>query len=197
MTSIFIWGSTALVYALFWFWYVGLKRPLQQSEIDASFTKMQAVGEPSDEFLSALRHFFQNDDGRDFAMVNMLELKEPKAEARQKLAAYQKIFMSSLFKRAGHPVFIASMATGKIENIGCDDDNWTVAAMVRYRSRRDLLEMVTETFASDHHALKIDALQRTFSYPSAPRRIIGGPKVLVPMALLLVACLFQISVLIA
>ena len=126
-------------------------------------------------------------------MVNLLELKSPKRESRKKLTAYQKIFLGNLFKRAGHPVFVASVASGKIENVGCDTDNWTAAGMVRYRSRRDLMEVLPETFGSKHHGLKLEALERTFAYPSTPWMLVGGPRIVAPLALALIAALLHLS----
>ena len=192
MSPMIIWTTAAVLYACFWFWYVGLSRKIKSQEIDSTLQQMQAQGEASEQQLEALRRFFEEDDGKDFVMVNLLELKDPKRESGKKLAAYQKIFLGNLLKRAGHPVFIARVATGKIENIDCDDDNWTAAGMVRYRSRRDLMEVIPATFGSEHHGLKLEALERTFAYPAAPWTLVGGPKIVVPLALALAASLLHL-----
>ncbi|MEM7361169.1 MAG: hypothetical protein AAF431_18930 [Pseudomonadota bacterium] len=195
MTPTFIWITAVVLYGLFWLWYVGLGRIIKQDEIESVLAYLQSSGNPSNRLLGALRRFFEEDDGKDFVMVNLLELKEPKNESRKKLSAYQKVFLGNLLKRAGHPVFIATVASGKIENIGCDNDNWTDAGMVRYRSRRDLMEVLPDTFGSDHHALKIEALERTFAYPATPWMIFGGPKVVVPLMLALIAALTHLAIL--
>lgn len=189
MTPIIIWSTAAVLYALFWLWYVGLGRKITPAEIDDTMKLLQSKGNPSEQKLATLRRFFEEDDGKDFVMVNLLELKQPVGESRQKLTAYQKVFLGNLLKRAGHPVFIASIAGGKVENVGCDGDNWTAAGMVRYRSRRDLMEVLPDTVGSDHHALKLEALERTFAYPATPWTITGGPKIVMPLALALLAAL--------
>ena len=189
-----IWLSALILYAIFWFWYVGIPRKITAEEINTTFSLMREKGDLSDEKLGTLRHFFENDDGKDFVMVNLLELKEPRHESSKKLEQYQKIFLGNLLKRAGHPVFIARTAGGKVENIDCDQDNWTAAGMVRYRSRRDLLQVLADTFGSEHHALKLESLQRTFAYPAAPWMLFGGPKWLVPLVLALAAALLHIAV---
>ena len=194
MSPIFIWTAAAILYACFWLWYVGLSRKITPQEIESTLQQIQSQGEPSEQQLEALRRFFAEDDGKDFVMVNLLELKDPKKESRKKLDAYQKIFLGNLLKRAGHPVFIASVAAGKIENIGCDDDNWTAAGMIRYRSRRDLMEVLPETSGSKHHGLKLEALERTFAYPSTPWTLVGGPKIVVPLAIALIASLLHLIV---
>ena len=101
-------------------------------------------------------------------MVNLLDLAKPRRESSKKLAAYQKVFLGALLRKAGHPVFVATAASGNIENVACEHaDDWSAAGMVRYRSRRDLLEILPETFGSEHHALKLASLDKTFAFPAA------------------------------
>ena len=194
MNAFIIWTSAAAIYACFWFWYVGVVQKINSQEVESTLEKMRALGGASEQQLQALRRFFEEDDGKDFVMINLLELKKPRQESSKKLAVYQKVFLGNLLKRAGHPVFIARVATGKIENIGCDDDNWTAAGMVRYRSRRDLMEVLPDTFGSEHHGLKLEALERTFAYPSTPWTLVGGPRIVVPLALALIASLLHLTV---
>ena len=190
-----IWAFAAIFYAIFWFWYIGIKRKITPEEVKSAVELLESRGDFADKQIAAIRRFFEQDDGKDFVMVNLLELKEPRGESRKKLTTYQKIFLGNLLKRAGHPIFIARAASGNIEDVGCSADNWTAAGMVRYRSRRDLLEVLPDTVGSEHHQLKLDALERTFAYPGAPWMIVGGPKLLVPMALALIAALVHLALL--
>lgn len=194
MTIMIIWGTAIGFYLLFLLWYIGLNRKITPSEATSAIKLIEENSECTDQQIANLRHFFSNDDGKDFVMVNLLELKEPKSESRAKLAQYQKIFLGSLLKRAGHPVFIARAASGNIENLACDADNWTAAGMIRYRSRRDLMEVLPATLGSAHHGLKLDSLERTFAYPGAPWTIMGGPKLLVPLTLALLSCIAQLLI---
>jgi hypothetical protein len=195
MTATIIWGIAALLYVGFWFWYIGFSRKITSQEVQSAVELLETRSTYSAKQIDAIRRFFEQDDGKDFVMVNLLELKEPFNESRKKMAAYQKIFLGNLLKRAGHPVFVARAASGNIEDIDCGTDNWTAAGMVRYRSRRDLLEVLPDTVGSKHHELKLESLARTFAYPSAPWTIIGGPKLLVPMALALAAALLHLALL--
>ncbi|MFT5573623.1 MAG: hypothetical protein ACI9FR_002558 [Cryomorphaceae bacterium] len=195
MTPTLIWAFAGIVYGIFWFWYIGISRKITPEEVKNSMELLESRSDFAEKQIAAIRRFFEQDDGRDFVMVNLLELKEPLAESRKKLTAYQKIFLGNLLKRGGHPIFIARAASGNIEDIGCSADNWTAAGMVRYRSRRDLLEVLPDTVGSEHHRLKLDALERTFAYPAAPWMIVGGPKLLAPMALALIAALVHLALL--
>ena len=149
----------------------------------------------SDEQRTHLRHFFSRDDGKDFVMVNPIQLKEPKHESSAKLTTYQKVFLSALIRRAGHPILISQAASGNIENLACHEKNsWTATGMVRYRSRRDLMEILPATIGSEHHVLKLSALDKTFAFPASPWFIVGGPKPLTPLVIALIATVTQLSV---
>ena len=144
---------------------------------------------------SHLRHFLANDDCKDFVMVNLLELAKPRKESSKNLNAYQKIFLGQLLRKAGHPILIARAASGNVENVACQEfDNWTAAGMVRYRSRRDLMEILPATIGSEHHELKLSALDKTFAFPASPWFVVGGPKLLVPLLIALIAAVTQLSV---
>ena len=180
------------MYLLFALWYIGITRKIESTEIETLVNLLEEHG-TTEKQINALRHFFETDDGKDFVMVNLLELKEPHAESSEKLDQYQKIFLGNLLKRAGHPIFIARAASGNIEDLGCRNDNWSAAGMVRYRSRRDLLEVLPDTIGSEHHNLKLESLERTFAYPAARWTIVGGPKIMVPLVLALLAALAHIA----
>jgi hypothetical protein len=195
MNALTIWGTALLIYALFWWWYVGFRRKITPQEVEKTmglFTNDSAWTEQQRE---NMRNFLANDDGKDFVMVNLLLLNRPEKESRKKLDRYQKIFLGALLRKAGHPVMIAMAASGNIENVACDqDEGWGAAGMIRYRSRRDLMEMLPATIGSEHHALKLAALDRTFAFPASPWFLFGGPKLLVPLSVALLAALVHLSI---
>lgn len=194
ISIISIWTIAALFYAMFWAWYVGLQGKLSQSEVAEYMERFEAAGLPIDK-LENLHHFLANDDGREWFMINLLQLKSPKRESRKLLQSYSKTFMEGMFKRAGHPFFIANARAKNIENVSCDQaDNWTMSAIVRYRSRRDCAETLMVTFGSDHHADKLAALEKTLAFPATTSLLMGSPRVLVALGLALIAALVQILV---
>jgi hypothetical protein len=194
ISIISIWTIAALFYAMFWAWYVGLQGKLSQSEVAEYMERFESAGLPIDK-LENLHHFLANDDGREWFMINLLQLKSPKRESRKLLQSYSKTFMGGMFKRAGHPFFIANARAKNIENVNCDQaDNWTMSAIVRYRSRRDCAETLMVTFGSDHHADKLAALEKTLAFPATTSLLMGSPRVLVALVLALIAALVQILV---
>ena len=195
MTLLLIWGLALLLYVVFWVWYIGFRKKITDAEVQQTMQLLNSQGQLNEQQGEALRSFFANDDGKDFVMVNLLHLQEPKKESRKKLDAYQKIFLGALLRKAGHPVMIARAASGNIEHLNCDNaTGWTAAGMVRYRSRRDLMEMLPATFGSEHHHWKLEALEKTFAFPASPWFMLGGPKVVVPLLIILTAALFHIIV---
>jgi hypothetical protein len=192
MSVFTIWGIALLLYALFYLWYVGFRRKVTPDEVEKTMSLFDDGADWTEQQRENLRKFLANDDGKDFVMVNLLLLNHPQQESRKKLNTYQKIFLGSLLRKAGHPVLIAMAASGNVENVACDqDEGWGAAGMIRYRSRRDLMEILPATIGSEHHGLKLAALERTFAFPASPWFLFGGPKLLAPLVIALVAALFS------
>ena len=189
-----IWIVMGGLYAVFWLWYSGFKGKLTQTEVYYYMQQFESRGVNADN-LANLQHFLEKDDGREWFMINLLELKSPKRESSKLLQRYTKTFMAGMFRRAGHPFFVAIAAAKNIENLNCDDaDNWSSTGIVRYRSRRDCAETLLETFGSDHHADKLASLTKTFAFPATANLLMGSPRVLVAMAAALIGAMATIYV---
>lgn len=193
MTTGIIWATAALIYGLFWSWYVGFKRIITPQEVEQTLQMVERHGFGTAKQRESLRQFLAGDDGKDFVMVNLLHLKSPLRESQAKLNIYQKIFLGTLIRKAGHPVLFARAASGIIENVGCDEaDDWTAAGMIRYRSRRDFMDMLPSTLGSEHHGLKLAALEKTLAFPGSHWFMLGGPRLVVALALALGASVMQL-----
>ena len=189
-----IWIVMAVLYAVFWLWYSGTKGKLSQTEVESYMQQFESRGVNTDN-LANLRHFLEKDDGREWFMINLLELKSPKRESSKLLQRYTKTFMAGMLRRAGHPFFVAIAAAKNIENLNCDDaDNWSSTGIVRYRSRRDCAETLLDTFGSDHHADKLASLTKTLAFPATANLLMGSPRVLVAMSAALIGAMATIYV---
>jgi len=167
------------------------------------------LGGKYDDLSPAERERFQSfmdaDDGRPFYMVNLMEYRE-RADYRPGTALngstptglisgrdagwlYSRAVLPELLKRGCYPVFVA----GKITNLlsaGSGSDFFEDVAIVRYRSRRDMLSMVASpTFL---HAVphKWASLEKTVAVPCR-RLLLIDPGVLVPLVLLAFWLLFR------
>ena len=189
-----IWIVMAVLYAVFWLWYSGTKGKLSQTEVESYMQQFKSRGVNTDN-LANLRHFLEKDDGREWFMINLLELKSPKRESSKLLQRYTKTFMAGMLRRAGHPFFVAIAAAKNIENLNCHEaDNWTSTGIVRYRSRRDCAETLLDTFGSDHHADKLASLTKTLAFPATANVLMGSPRVLVAMSAALIGAMATIYV---
>jgi hypothetical protein len=189
-----IWGLAAALYGVFWAWYMGFGRRIDAAQIESLMALLRGHG--ADEAQCAvLRRFLEQDTGRSFVMVNLLQLNTPKAAARSAMEAYQKRFMGRLLRLAGHPLFIGRAASDRnIEQWGIEADGWDAVGLVRYRSRRDLARMVAFSFEGDTRDTKHLALERTFALPVDPWMVSGGVCALVALALALLAALAQLAI---
>lgn len=205
MSGLWIWAIAVLLYGTFWFWYVGLPRPLTRAEIGAHMATVAASGiDAMPEQLATLRTFLEADDGREFFMLNLVRINqgpvvapgssEP-SDARAVLEGYTRHFMPALFRRAGHPAFFGRAAGGYVEQWNvAPDPGWTFGAAIRYRSRRDMIELVTDPRFANAHDFKAAAIATTFAFPTSPGFVMIGPKIWVGLVLALVAALAQLAV---
>mgnify|MGYP001185994632 CR=1 FL=1 len=190
MEILIIWGFALLFYACFWCWYVGFRKKITAEEVDEIMVFFNSHDSMSEKRKMSLQKFFSNDDGKDFVMVNLLDLAQPRRESSKKLAAYQKVFLGALLRKAGHPVFVATAASGNIENVACEHaDDWSAAGMVRYRSRRDMLEIAGNPDFQGPHEFKIAAMNKTIAFPADPWMQAGDPRFLLALLLLIAGLL--------
>jgi hypothetical protein len=204
MSGLWIWIAAIVLYGAFWLWYVGLPRPLTHAEIDAHMASVVASGiDATPEQRATLRAFLEADDGHEFFMLNLVRINqgpvlapgatEPSA-ARTVLDGYTRHFMPALFRRAGHPAFFGRAAGGYLEQWNvAPDPGWSFGAAIRYRSRRDMIELVVDSRFANAHAFKAAAIATTFAFPTSPGFVMLGPKIWVGLVLALVAALAQLA----
>ena len=190
--DIVIWLIALSLYALFWLWYCGVKGRLSKHEVEIFISSFEAKG-LSESALLNIREFLEQDDGREFFMVNLLEIKSPKRESQKLLMGYFKKFMSGMIPRGGHPLFLAKAAAKNIENLNCEHaDDWSSVGIIRYRSRRDFAQIVLKTFGSEHHSDKLLSLKKTLAFPSTTTLFFGSPKIIIALVLGLAAAVTQV-----
>jgi hypothetical protein len=65
---------------------------------------------------------------------------------------------------------------------------WDRAGGVRYRSRRDLLDIGTNPVFQGHHEFKVAAMAKTIAFPVDPFTYLGDPRLVLALLLGLVGC---------
>ena len=64
--------------------------------------------------------------------------------------------------------------------------DWTTGAGMRYRSRRDLLEITTHPAFRGSHEFKIASMRKTLAFPVDPWFHLGDPRLLLALILLII-----------
>ena len=191
-TPFVVWTVAAVSYASFLLWYLPLWRRVSPEEVRQVVAAAEAEG-LSPERLAELQRFLEEDRGESFVIVNLLQLREPKADARRAMEVYQTRFMGRLLRMGGFPLYAGRAAMARnIEQWGIDAEGWDAVALVRYRCRRDLARMILFSLEGDTRDFKHAGLERTFALPVLPIVSSVSPCLLVGLIIALAAALLQI-----
>ncbi|WND02992.1 hypothetical protein QGN29_01260 [Temperatibacter marinus] len=167
--EVFVIGT--IIHMTFVFWYRNFRGPMKPAEIektmdDFSRSKASETTKPED-----FRKFLEEDDGKEFFIANYIELKKSSEdmstkEAQENLHRYYKPFAKALLRRAGHPVYMVKRVGNNIDTWNIREDlDYPVMSMMRYRSRRDFAEILSDDKLPDVHKFKLMAIERTISFP--------------------------------
>jgi hypothetical protein len=197
------WIVLGVLYGIFFYWYTSFEGPLTEEEI-THFSRVIEQSSGGNERLKRWQGFMQNDTGDDFAVLNVIDLfdtprqvpgAKPGENSQQVMDRYSYPFMSEALKRAAHPVMLGFGAGQAIDLWGLEGaGNWDQGALVRYRSRRDLLELL-EKFVTDEegiHTFKVAAIEKTIALPLDPWFQLGDPRLVLLMLFLIIALLLQL-----
>lgn len=202
-----IWVAAAFVYLAFKLWYDGRRKPLAPGEIERFLKIIEERGGhgPDSPDIATFRRFMEEDDGREFIMVNLIEFNASPVthpdtgesiRAPTLLAEYTRPFMGRILRRACHPVIAGRGVGGYLDAWNTPPDpGWQMAGLVRYRSRRDamLLSLGDPHFASIHK-YKIAAIRQTFAFPMKTQvALYASPRVTVALLLALCAALLHLT----
>ena len=192
LTPARVWLAIAIVYALFFGWYTSLAGPLSADEVEHYVELLSANGGDPDR-IALWRAFMESDSGDDFAMVNVIELRDeplqvagvaPGETSNEVLARYTAPFMKTAVLSAAHPVYMGSAAADSLDLWGIEGaEKWTMGALVRYRSRRDLMEQATKVGPTGIHEFKIAAMAKTIAFPVDPWFQLGDPRLVLALLL--------------
>lgn len=201
-TPLIIWASAFILYAIFWLWYVGFRKPLSKTEIDHYLKEYSKFDTNSSEGMTGLRQFLENDTGKSFVMVNSINLKKTPDlvegvkegdTSLKTLINYHKPFMKMMFKRGGIGIFQGRVAGNSVDVINIDNaEEWQISAINRFRSRRDFAEIMIHPLFHEKHELKFAALDKSIAYPVDPWFQLGGFPLTVGLILALGAALLHI-----
>ena len=195
-----IWLVPALLYVLFFAWYTDFGGPLSDDEVDHYVAAMENNGRPA-ELVAFMKAFAKQDTGRQFLMVNNIDMNEnppnvegaePGDSAADLMGRYMAHMIPALLARACHPVLIGSAVYPSMDLVGIEGaENWDQAALFRYKSRRALLEIVTNPAFNGKHQFKTAALEKTIAFPIETSLYLSDPRLLLALLLLALTALIE------
>lgn len=206
MTRVYyLWSGLIGLCAVFFLWHQPLKGPLTEDELAQYFERRAGPG-GGEEFsdIEEMLSFFLEDDGRPFVMFNLLDYSEMANYSEGQFedittgdaasVEYAKGVLPLLLKRGSYPVMIATRQNTILNSVTETELDFDAIALVRYRSRRDLLDMITSEAFANAEIHKWASLDATLVAPSK-----RGPSVnfaiWVPFTLLIVGTLGSFALL--
>ena len=201
-TTTWTWLIIAVIYLAFFSWYTSFEGPLTEAEIEhyLELSKTQDPDSSADD-LARIRAFMEEDTGDDFVMINVIHLYNtplqidgvaPGDTTDDVLAKYMEYMLPAMLSRASHPVFQGLAVSPAMDIMNAKGmEIWSAGAGVRYRSRRDLLEIGTNPAFAGRHEFKVAAMVKTIAFPVDPFNYLGDPRLV--LALLLGSIGFGLS----
>lgn len=168
----------AVIYAVFVLWYGGNGKPMtpqEKDELFARITESAKTGGAADPHArEALLRLAATDDGKEFFMINLIRFRAKAAypagydygdDALEADARYNEAVVPALIKHGSIPVFLGTPEGPFLTEAG--DTEWQRVAIVRYRSRRDLLEMCVDLAGNNSAVHKWAAIEKTQVFPAS------------------------------
>ena len=206
-----IWLVLGAIYVGFFFWYTDMGGKLTQKEIQGFIEKQEqnilnsGVSRDSEEFrlrIDFIRRFMEEDNGKQFIMVNNIEMNKdpgdvsginPSESSDQLLSRYMEHLWPNLLKRASHPIFGGNTIFQSMDLVGIEGaETWDQVALMRYKSRRAFLEIVTHPDMSDRHEFKVAAMKKTIAYPAEPIAFYSDVRIFLGMLILIIGLSIQL-----
>ncbi len=185
-----IWVAfLAILYASFWIWYGGNGDPISQDEGETMLGQIEQVhgikfeDTPEGSMSRNLLAMLPNDNGKEFYAVN-LETRNKGAKAKEAEMRYGEIVVPLLLERGGHPVFVSERAGLMLGKYGEQIDR---VGVIRYRSLRDLLDMIRDDRMVEGNKFKTASLAHTEVFITRPTITFVQVRLMLGMLFLILA----------
>ena len=201
-----VWITLAIIYGLFFTWYTDFGGKLSDDEIKSYYSKFESNALKDGRVLDPrgmdlIQKFMEEDSGKQFIMVNVIDMSEnptfPDGTVSEEspdvlMNEYMEHMYGELLKRASHPVYMGSAVNNSMDLVGIENaEVWERAALVRYKSRRAFLEIVTHPKMNSKHKYKIAALEKTIAFPVENQLYLGDPRLLLGLIFLIIGLLIR------
>jgi hypothetical protein len=200
-TRFLLWCVPAAFYLFFCGWYTNLSGALTADEIE-HYADLLAKNGATAQRVAQMRRFMAADTGRQLIMVNIIDMAHapppvegspPNESADLLLDRYMQYMWPALLRRACHPVFAGNAVFESLDIVGiADAQQWSRAALMRYRSRRDVLDIATDPAFRGSHEFKMAAMAKTIAFPVETQIYLSDLRFLLGLALFSIVALADI-----
>ena len=153
------WGIAGTLTLLFQAWHGAFESPLTSDEVERYVARYQE--QHLEEDTSNIRRFLEEDDGKPVVMVNAIKLYDTPIEvngqsygetSEEALSEYTSFVLPYLLKRGSYPMYSGNGVFDAVEVWGIENaEEWSSGALMRYRSRRVMMDMVTDPVFDRFH----------------------------------------------
>ena len=188
---------------LFLIWHGAFEGPMTSDEIEYYIERYQEQRPEADS--TQLRQFLAEDDGKPVVMVNAIKLNDSPIDVKgqsfgesseEALKEYMSFVLPYLLKRGSYPIYNGEAVLESMEVWGIENaEEWSSGALMRYRSRRVMIEMFTDPVFDKFHDAKIAAIEKTFAFPVTTVISTGYLDLTVGLVLLSLSLVMQLVIL--
>jgi uncharacterized protein (DUF1330 family) len=187
-------GIFISLYLIFLAWYDGWgKSPMTAAEVEQYLSNVPHSFERGD-FRDRIRKLGADDDGGEIFMLNLNRYKyaadEPRAGAPAAYQSYGASVIGMILENAGHPIYSGEFFSSQITEAS-DKADWDEVILVRYRSRRDFLSMVTSDAYQEIARDRTSGIAYARVAPSVSTLNLVTPRLVVLILLLAPGLLFD------
>ena len=195
-----LYATLTVIYVSWFIWYGGSGDPVTKTELDAYITsvKEKSSSEPEriKETAELMHRLAAFDTGNEYLMINLIRYRDKavypadsawatETDARAADERYTQGVVKELFVRGGLPVLKSNV----IGTFMLDEDwgDWDEVAIVRYRSVKDMLDMIVGMADSGLAVHKFASIEQTHVFPAEPVISLFSIRLLFALVLFLIA----------
>ena len=196
----YFYGFLIAIYAAWFTWYGGSGEPVTAQELAAYISDMKSKSNSSqesrDEAEELMHHLAESDSGGEFLMINLMKYRDKALYPADSLWAdetdamladkrYSDGVVKELLARGSLPILKAK--TTGVFIIDEDWRDWDEVAIVRYRSVKDMLDMIVDMADSGLSVHKFASMEQTHVFPAQPSISLFSVRLLFALLLFFIA----------
>lgn len=184
----------AVLYLGFLAWYDGWgSQPMSSAEVERYLAELPTAFE-GDGFIESMRDLAAQDDGNEIFMLNLnryqyAEDEEPKGIPAA-YQAYGNSVIGTILSNAGHPIYSGDVA-GFFLTDSHENRHWDEVILVRYRSRRDFLSMISSEAFQEAAQIRAGGIAYAEVTPNRSTINLSTPRLMIFILLLVPALLID------